>query len=338
MKNELKEKILALKTEKNAVILAHNYQRGEVQDVADFVGDSLELSQQAARTGAEIIVFCGVHFMAETAAIICPDKRVLLPDLAAGCRMADMITPADLAAVKRQYPRATVVCYVNSSAAIKAESDICCTSANAVSIVQALDAREILFVPDQYLGEYVRELTGKRMILWPGFCPTHVTIRREDIMKLKAQYPYAHVVVHPECRREVRELSDAVLSTGGICRYAKEEEFGVLIVGTEVGILHRLRKENPKKRFIPASKKAVCPNMKRITLEKVAKSLETLQPVITVPEEIRLRAHRALEQMFVLTGRSEDKKASYRYHRDSRRSRETHLPAGLHAKQRGEST
>lgn len=301
--NELKKRIAALKAEKNAIILAHNYQRGEVQDVADFVGDSLELSQQAAKTDAKVIVFCGVHFMAETAAIICPGKRVLLPDLAAGCRMADMITPANLEAIKRQFPHARVVCYVNSSAAIKAASDVCCTSANAVRVVEALGEREILFVPDQHLGEYTREVTGKQVILWPGFCPTHVTIKREEILKLKALYPEAPVVVHPECPREVRELADAVLSTGGICRYAREKDFETLIVGTEVGILHRLRKENPGKRFIPASKRAVCPNMKRITLEKVARALETLQPEVTVPEKIRLRARRALERMLAVTGR-----------------------------------
>ncbi|ACX51577.1 quinolinate synthetase complex, A subunit [Ammonifex degensii KC4] len=305
--NELKERIAALKAEKNAVILAHNYQRAEVQDVADFVGDSLELSQQAAKTNAEVIVFCGVHFMAETAAIICPEKKVLLPDLAAGCRMADMVTPEDLEAVKQQFPQALVVCYVNSSAAVKAVSDVCCTSANAVRVVEALGDQEILFIPDQYLGEYVREVTGKQVILWPGFCPTHVAIRREEILKLKALYPDAPVVVHPECPREVRELADAVLSTGGICRYAREKDFETLIVGTEVGILHRLRKENPGKRFIPASKKAVCPNMKRITLEKIVRALETLQPEVIVPEEIRLKAHRALERMFVLTGRDTSK-------------------------------
>lgn len=305
MENQLREKILTLKTEKNAVILAHNYQRGEVQDVADFVGDSLELSLQAARTNAEVIVFCGVHFMAETAAITCPDRKVLLPEIAAGCRMADMITPESLEEVKRQIPRASVVCYVNSSAAVKAASDICCTSANAVSVVRSLEDREILFVPDQYLGEYVREATGKKIVLWPGFCPTHVAIRRQDILRLEAMYPDAHVVVHPECRREVRELADAVLSTGGICRYAREKEFSTMIVGTEVGILHRLRKENPEKRFVSASQKAVCPNMKRITLEKVAHSLETGKPEITVPEEIRVRAQSALERMFVITQRGQ---------------------------------
>lgn len=293
----LKEKILKLRAERNAVILAHNYQREEVQEVADFVGDSLELSRQAANSDAEIIVFCGVHFMAETAAILCSGKKVLLPDPTAGCRMADMITPEKLNEFKRRYPQTAVVCYVNSSAAIKAASDICCTSANAARVVQSLDDRQILFVPDRYLGEYAREITGKDMILWQGFCPTHMKINREHIITLKARHPDAHVVVHPECRGEVREIADAVLSTGGICRYAREKSFKTLIVGTEVGILYRLRKENPDKTFIPASMKSVCPNMKRITLEKVLRCLQTLQPEITVPEEIRSRAYRAVDRM-----------------------------------------
>jgi len=298
---ELKERIAALKAQRNAVILAHNYQRPEVQDVADFVGDSLELSQRAANTGADVIVFCGVHFMAETAAILCPGRKVLLPDAAAGCPMADMITPEKLQEFKRQHPQSAVVCYVNSSAAVKADSDICCTSANANRVVLSLADRKILFVPDRYLGGYVHEVTGRDLLLWPGFCPTHMKINRENILKLKSRYPGAHVVVHPECRPEVRELADAVLSTGGICRYADEKPFKTLIVGTEMGILHRLRKENSHKTFVPASMRAVCPNMKRITLEKVLRSLETLQPEITVPEEVRSRAHRAVERMLTLT-------------------------------------
>jgi quinolinate synthase len=194
-----------------------------------------------------------------------------------------------------------VVCYVNSSAAVKAESDICCTSANAARVVLSLDDRKILFVPDRYLGGYVHEVTGIDLVLWPGFCPTHMKINRENILKLKVRHPRAHVVVHPECRPDVRELADAVLSTGGICRYAGEKSFKTLIVGTEMGILHRLRKENPHKTFVPASMRAVCPNMKRITLEKVLRTLETLQPEVTVPEEIRARAYRAVEKMLTLT-------------------------------------
>jgi len=294
---ELVDKILGLKRQKKAVILAHNYQLGEVQDIADFVGDSLGLSQSAATTDAEVIVFCGVHFMAETAAILCPDKMVLLPDINAGCPMADMITAEGLRQRKRELPRATVVCYVNSTAEVKAESDICCTSANAVKVVESLDSEQILFIPDQYLGHYVSTKTGKKMFLWPGFCPTHIRIRPEDITRLKSEYPGAKVVVHPECCPEVIALADEVLSTGGMCRYARREEVSQMIVGTEIGILHRLKKENPAKRFIPASEQAVCPDMKLITLEKVLRSLEAMVPEVKVPEDIRLKAKVAVDRM-----------------------------------------
>jgi len=294
---ELIEKISALKKRRGAVILAHNYQLGEVQDIADFVGDSLELSQNAAKTDADVIVFCGVHFMAETASILCPDRVVLLPDISAGCPMADMITAERLRAKKKEHPQAVVVCYINSSAEVKAESDICCTSANAVRVVESLDAREILFVPDQYLGHYVSARTGKKMILWPGFCPTHVRIKPERIKELKREYPQAKVVVHPECTPEVIALADEVFSTSGMCRYAQRDEVGEMIVGTEVGIIHRLKKENPDKRFIPISEQAVCPNMKLITLEKVLWSLEEMNPEVKVPEGIRLRAKAAVDKM-----------------------------------------
>ena len=292
------EEILRLKGERNAVILAHNYQLGEVQDIADFVGDSLELSQKAAQTDAEVIVFCGVHFMAETASILCPDKTVLLPDIHAGCPMADMITAEGLRQKKKEHPGATVVCYVNSSAEVKAESDVCCTSANAVRIVEKLaDGREILFVPDQYLGHYVSTKTGREMILWPGFCPTHLRIKSQDIIRMKQEHPRARVVVHPECRPEVIALADEVLSTGGLCRFAARTEAEEVVVGTELGIIHRLRKENPDKRFIPASEQAVCPRMKLITLENVLWSLEEMAPEVKVPEEIRLRAKAAVDKM-----------------------------------------
>jgi len=293
----LVEKISGLKKRRNAVILAHNYQLGEVQDIADFVGDSLELSQNAAKTDADVIVFCGVQFMAETASILCPDKVVLLPDISAGCLMADMITAERLRAKKKEHPQAVVVCYVNSPAEVKAESDICCTSANAVKVVENLDAREILFVPDQYLGHYVSARTGKKMILWPGFCPTHVRISPERIKELKQEYPQAKVVIHPECRPEVIALADEVLSTSGMCRYARRDEVGEMVVGTELGIIHRLRKENPGKRFIPASEQAICPHMKLITLEKVLWSLEEMSPEVKVPEAIRLRAKAAVDKM-----------------------------------------
>lgn len=290
--------ILRLKEQRNAVILVHNYQRGEVQDIGDFIGDSLALSQQAAKTGADVIVFCGVHFMAETASILCPDKIVLLPDMHAGCPMANMITVKRLLEKKKEHPKAKVVCYVNSTAAVKAESDICCTSANAVRIVEKLaDAEEILFVPDQYLGNYVATKTGRKMILWPGFCPTHMRIKQQDISRQKAEHPQAKVIVHPECRPEVIALADEVLSTGGICRFARETEAAEIIVGTEVGIIYRLRKENPAKKFIPASEQAVCPNMKRITLESVLWALENMTNQVKVPERTRLKAKAAVDKM-----------------------------------------
>jgi quinolinate synthase len=306
MKNrdaELVEKISALKKKRNAIILVHNYQLGEVQDIADFLGDSLELSQNAARTDADVIVFCGVHFMAETASILCPDKVVLLPDMNAGCPMADMITAQRLRAKKKEHPQAVVVCYVNSSAQVKAESNICCTSANAVRIVESLDAPEILFIPDQYLGHYVASQTGRRMILWPGFCPTHVRIRAEGIRELKREYPQAKVAVHPECTPEVIALADEVASTSGMCRYAQRAEVTEMIVGTEMGIIYRLRKENPGKRFIPASEQAICPYMKLITLEKVLLSLEEMSPEVKVPEQIRLKAIAAVDKMLRVTGK-----------------------------------
>jgi len=293
----LVEKISALKGKRNAVLLVHNYQLGEVQDIADFVGDSLDLSQRAAETAADVIVFCGVHFMAETASILCPDKVVLLPDINAGCPMAHMITAERLRAKKKEHPQAAVVCYINSSAEVKAESDVCCTSANATRVVESLDAREILFVPDRYLGHYVSTRTGKKMILWPGFCPTHVRIKPEMIKELKREYPQAKVVVHPECTPEVIALADEVLSTSGMCRYARRDEVREMVVGTEIGIIHRLKKENPGKKFIPISEQAICPNMKSITLEKVLWSLEEMSPEVKVPEDIRLRAKAAVDKM-----------------------------------------
>ena len=295
--DKLVEKISALKKKRNAVILVHNYQLGEVQDIADFVGDSLDLSQNAAKTDADVIVFCGVHFMAETASILCPDKVVLLPEISAGCPMANMITAKRLRAKKKEHPQAVVVCYINSSAEVKAESDICCTSANAVGVIKSLDAPEILFVPDQYLGHYISTRTGKKMILWPGFCPTHARIKPERIKELKQEYPQAKVVVHPECRPEVIALADEVLSTSGMCRYAQRDEVREMVVGTEMGIIHRLKKENPGKRFIPVSEQAICPNMKLITLEKVLWSLEEMSPEVKVPQRVRLKAIAAVDKM-----------------------------------------
>jgi quinolinate synthase len=291
------EQINVLKKKRNAVILAHNYQRAEVQDIADFVGDSLELSQKAAKTNAAVIVFCGVHFMAETASILSPEKVVLLPDAGAGCPMANMITAEQLRKKKQELPNATVVTYINSSAAVKAESDYCCTSANGVRVVQSIKNDEIIFVPDQYLGAFIASKTDKNLTLWPGYCPTHVKILPEDIMLAKKEHPKAKVVVHPECRPDVIALADEALSTSGMIRYAARPDVTELIVATEVEILHRLNKENPGKKFIPASVKAICPNMKKITLEKVLESLETMAPEIKVPEEIRLKAVAAVNRM-----------------------------------------
>ena len=294
---ELADKIRELKRKRGAVILAHNYQLGEVQDIADFVGDSFELSRNAAATDARVIVFCGVRFMAETASILCPDKIVLLPDLNAGCPMADMITPEALRQRKRELPNATVVCYINSSAEVKAESDVCCTSANAAKVIESLDAKEILFVPDQYLGHYISTKSDKKMIFWPGFCPTHMKIQTSNIIRLRQEHPQAKVVVHPECRPEVVALADKVLSTGGICRYARQEDVAEIIVGTEIGIIHRLKKENPGKKFIAASEQAVCPRMKLITLEGILWTLQEMTPEVKVPEQIRVRAKSAVDRM-----------------------------------------
>ena len=295
---KLKEEIVDLKKRRNTVILAHNYQLGEVQDMADFVGDSLELSQKAATTEADVIVFCGVHFMAETASILCPDKIVLLPDMNAGCPMANMVTVPRLREKKKEHPGATVVCYVNSTAAVKAESDVCCTSANAVKVVEKIPVNEeIIFVPDQYLGGYVAAQTGRKMILWPGYCPTHIRIRPQDISRQRAEHPQAKVLVHPECRPEATALADEVLSTGGIIRLSRETEAAEIIIGTEIGIIHRLRKENPGKKFFPASEQAVCPRMKLITLESILGSLEEMTPEVKVPERIRLRAKAAVDRM-----------------------------------------
>ncbi len=295
---DLKGKIERLKKERGAIILAHNYQVGEVQDIADFVGDSLALSKTAAKTDAKVIVFCGVHFMAETAAILSPDKKVIMPDLNAGCPMADMITLDKLRKLKEQYPQAVVVCYVNTTAEVKAESDICCTSANAAKVVGSIPAdREIIFVPDKYLGGYISKKTGREMILYNGFCPTHLRIIGEDIKRLKAEHPDALVIVHPESSPEVAGLADLILGTEGICREVKLSNTREFIIGTETGIIHRLKKENPDKIFYPASEKAVCANMKRNSLEKVLWALEDMENIVTVPDDIGKKAKMAIERM-----------------------------------------
>ncbi|MCL2706779.1 MAG: quinolinate synthase NadA [Dehalococcoidia bacterium] len=291
------QRINSLKQDRRAIILAHNYQPDVIQDIADFVGDSLELSQQAACNQADVIVFCGVHFMAETAYILSPQKSVLLPDSHAGCPMADMISAEELRAKKQELPQTPVVCYVNSSAAVKAESDICCTSANAVKVVQSLTQHEILFVPDKYLGQWVSSQTSKKLHMWPGFCPTHSRIQPQHIIELKARYPEAKVMVHPECPEEISALADTVPSTSGMLRYAKQSDARQFIVGTEIGIIHRLQKEAPGKEFIPVTPHIVCPNMKLTTLDKVLQCLEDMQPLVTVPEDIRSRAYTAVRRM-----------------------------------------
>jgi quinolinate synthase len=298
---ELTERILKLKTERKAVILSHNYQVSEIQDLADFVGDSLELSQQAAKTDAEVIVFCGVHFMAETAAIISPNKTVLIPDLEAGCSMSDMITVEQLRAFKAAHPGAVVVCYVNSTAVIKAESDICCTSSNAVRVVESIPRdREIIFIPDQFLGEHVMKQTGRKMVLYNGYCPTHFRIMAADLLQAKASHPKAEIFAHPECTSEVTALADQVASTSGISRAVKASSADEVIIATETGILHRIEKENPDKKVFAACQWCDCAHMKVNTLEKLLWSLEDMQYVVTVPEETRLKAKRAIDRMLAL--------------------------------------
>ena len=298
MVEDIQERIQELKEQRGAVVLAHNYQLPEVQELADYTGDSLGLSRRAAETEADIIVFCGVYFMAETASILCPDKTVLVPDRQAGCPMVGMSPVDALEELKEEHPDAVVVSYVNSSAEMKAMSDYCCTSSNAVEVVESITpGREIIFVPDQYLGSYVQEQTGRDLVLYRGYCPTHSRIVREDLLELKEQYPDAEVMVHPECRPEIRELADYVESTGGMCRRAAETDAEDIIVGTEIGLIYRLRRENPDKRFHVASEAAICPNMKQITREKILWSLQDLQHEVTVPDDVRKRALKAVNRM-----------------------------------------
>jgi len=299
--DDLVKKIEALKKKRNAVILVHNYQLPEVQDVADYRGDSLELSRIASKTEAEVIVFCGVHFMAETASILCPDKKVIMPDISAGCPMANMLTAEDLRKLKRQYPEAVAVGYVNTSAEVKAELDICCTSTNAVTVVNSLkDKPEIIFVPDKYLADYVARQTARKLIFWNGFCPTHVRILPEDIKREKKFHPFAKVMVHPECLPQVVAMADAVLSTSQMCKFVKETEAKEIIVGTEVGLIYRLKEDNPQKEFYPASERAVCPNMKRTTQEKIVWALEELKEEVRVSDDIRQRARKPIERMLAI--------------------------------------
>lgn len=298
----IQEQIADWKARRKAVILVHNYQMGEVQDIADFGGDSLGLSQQAAKTDAEMIVFCGVHFMAETAAILSPTKTVIIPDASAGCPMADMITADQLRALKSRHPGAMVVCYVNSTAEVKSESDYCCTSANAVEVVRRLPKdREVIFVPDQYLGRFVAEQVGRKLILFQGFCPTHMRINAADIAAARAAHPGAIVLTHPEATVEVCNAADEVLSTGGMCRFVKASSAKEFLIGTEVGMVHRLATDNPDKKFYPVKDTLVCPNMKKITLERVLWALQEVKEVVTVDPAIAAKARTAIERMIAVT-------------------------------------
>lgn len=297
-KKEIIEKIQKLKKEKNAIVLAHCYQNVEIDEVADFVGDSLYLSQQAAKTDADIIVFAGVYFMAETAKILSPDKKVLLPRLEAGCQMADMINLQQIREFKSKHPNIPVVCYVNSTAEVKSESDICCTSANAVKVVKSMNVPRVLFVPDTYLGTYVGEqLKDVEVITYPGYCPTHLRIRPEDILEQKKVYPDAEVLVHPECHKEVVKLADFVGSTTGIMKRAKESNAKTFIIVTELGVVERLERDFPDKKFVLVSPKAVCANMKWIHLEDILNSLEAEQHEIDVDPELAKKAYAPIEKM-----------------------------------------
>ncbi len=320
-RDDLIEKINSLKKEKNAIILAHNYQREEVQDIADFTGDSLELSRTAAETDCDVIVFCGVNFMAESASILSPDKTVLLPEITACCPMADMVTtrgprniktnfpgfeykenfsyPADftLKEMKERHPGVPVVTYVNTTADVKAESDICCTSANSIKIVESLDSDQVICVPDKNLSAWIAKNTTKEVIAWDGFCHVHERVTAEDVKNVKEEHPDALVLAHPECRMEVLENADHVTSTSGMLRFAKSSDAKEFIIGTETGLLYTLRTNNPGKTFYPLRKDMVCPNMKKTSLNSILNSLETMTYKVKVPEEVRIPAKRALDRM-----------------------------------------
>ncbi|MGB9793100.1 MAG: quinolinate synthase NadA [Thermacetogeniaceae bacterium] len=299
---ELIREIRELKRKRKAVILAHYYQRPEVQEIADFVGDSLQLAQQAAATEAEVIVFCGVYFMAESAKILSPQKTVLIPEPAAGCALADMATPEAVRARREENPGCVVVSYVNSSAAVKAESDIVCTSANALKVVSSLPAEEtVLFLPDRNLGSYVARLTGRSLVLWDGRCPVHDRLTAGEVMAAKARHPEAKVLVHPECRPEVIDLADRVAGTGGMLEYVKSSQASSFIIGTEEGMLYPLKKAAPDKEFFLAADHLICPDMKLTTLEKVARALLEMEPRVELEQEVMLNAQRALKRMLELS-------------------------------------
>ena len=296
--NRIKEEILELKAERRAIILAHSYQNEEVQDIADFVGDSFALSRISAENDSSVIVFCGVHFMAESAYILSPQKTVLLPVPEAGCPMADMAEVDDVLEWKEKYPHAAVVSYVNSSAAVKAVSDICCTSANAINVIKSLDQKEIIFLPDQNLGSYIASRVPEKTIhLWPGYCRTHHRVTPEEVLRVKELHPEAEILIHPECRPEVVALADFVGSTTQIIKQVSRSTADSFVIGTEMGIIHGLTKKYPQKKFYLLSPGLICPNMKKITLQDVLHSLKNLQPVITVPEPVRSQAYKALDRM-----------------------------------------
>lgn len=302
MNDALIKKIQELKKKRNAVILAHNYQIDEVQNIADFTGDSLGLSRNASQTDADVVVFCGVLFMAETASILCPNKTILMPEKTAGCPMADMVTAEQLLALKEKHPQAVVVSYVNSPADVKAISDVCCTSANSVKVVNSIPAdKEIIFVPDKYLASYTIKVTKRENIIpWNGYCPSHLKILPEDIKRLKKEHPEAKAIVHPECLPGTIDEADAVGSTSGMLKFAKETDAKEIIVGTEPGMVYRLQQDIPDKKFYPATDKAICPNMKLTTLEKVLWSLEDMKHEIKVPPEIQAKAKKAVDMMLAI--------------------------------------
>ncbi|MFH1459002.1 MAG: quinolinate synthase NadA [Candidatus Omnitrophota bacterium] len=299
VKMNITEKISKLKKEKNAIILAHNYQLPEVQDIADYQGDSLGLSVEASRTKADIIIFCGVYFMAETAKIISPKKRVLIPDKNAGCPMANMITVEELKNVKAKHPGMKTLCYVNSSAEVKAESDICCTSANAVMIAErAFNAEDmIMFIPDRHLGRYAATKVKRNFSFWPGYCPTHLRILPEYILEQKKKHPQACVLVHPECPQDVIDIADQVFSTGGMSKFVAKSSHKEFIIGTETGMLYRLKQDNPDKEFYAAADIAVCPNMKKITLDKILMALTEMCYEVTLSEDIIEKAKKSIMKM-----------------------------------------
>ncbi|MFC1670459.1 quinolinate synthase NadA [Spirochaetota bacterium] len=298
---DIKKEIKELAKKKNAIILAHNYQPGEIQDIADVTGDSLDLARKAADNDADIIVFCGVHFMAESAAILSPQKKVLLPEPKAGCPMADMVAAEDLEDFKISYPNAKVVTYINSTAEVKALSDVICTSTNAKTIVDRIDAEQIIFTPDRNLGHYIQRFTDKEIILWQGFCPTHENFFKEDLVEIKKKHPDAVVMVHPECQPSVIDMADEVLSTGNMVKFVMETDAKKVIVGTEIGMIHKLKLANDKIEYIPASDSFICPNMKKITMEKLYQSILNEKTHITVNKDISIKAKKALDKMLELS-------------------------------------